>query len=134
MKNQTYTETTKGNEARDMLNRIASAVAKRMGVGLEKLRLPSGAPDAKKREYVEARHLTMTIGKRLLPERVSLAWIGNEIGGRDHATVLHAIRTVDNLCQTDKGMKRIYDELFVNLEVNLISSKIEQWITAIPQL
>ena len=130
MKN--YTEPT--NEARQMLNRIASVVAKRMGVGTDKLRLPTGTPGARRREYVEARQITMAIGKRLLPERVSLAWIGNEIGGRDHATVLHAIKTVDNLRQTDKGMKRIYDELFVNLEVNLISQDLMDRITAIPQL
>ena len=31
----------------------------------------------------------------------SLAMIGNEVAGRDHATVLHSVKTVNNLCETE---------------------------------
>ena len=34
--------------------------------------------------------------------KASLANIGQQIGHRDHATVLHACKTVDNLAFTDK--------------------------------
>ncbi len=35
----------------------------------------------------------------------SLASIGSQIGQRDHATVLHACKTVGNLTETDKQFK-----------------------------
>jgi chromosomal replication initiator protein len=40
----------------------------------------------------------------------SLAKIGAHCGGKDHATVLHACRTVNNLIDTDKQFKGyVYD-------------------------
>ena len=42
--------------------------------------------------------------------KASLASIGSQIGKRDHATVLHACRTVENLADTDKQFREyIYD-------------------------
>jgi chromosomal replication initiator protein len=35
----------------------------------------------------------------------SLATIGTQIGGKDHATVLHACKTVNNLIDTDKQFR-----------------------------
>jgi len=40
-----------------------------------------------------------------------LANIGSQIGKRDHATVLHACKTVDNLLETDKEFKKFHDEI-----------------------
>jgi chromosomal replication initiator protein len=40
-----------------------------------------------------------------------LASIGNQIGQRDHATVLHACKTVDNLTETDKQFRKYVDDL-----------------------
>ena len=41
----------------------------------------------------------------------SLSSIGFQIGKRDHATVLHACKTVDNLFETNKLFKSYVDEL-----------------------
>ena len=41
----------------------------------------------------------------------SLATIGLQIGGKDHATVLHACKTVNNLIETDKQFKNQIDEI-----------------------
>ena len=41
----------------------------------------------------------------------SLASIGSQIGKRDHATVLHACKTVDNLTETDKQFKKYVEDL-----------------------
>jgi chromosomal replication initiator protein len=43
--------------------------------------------------------------------KASLATIGAEIGGKDHATVLHAFKTVNNLMETDKSFKTQMSEL-----------------------
>lgn len=52
-----------------------------------------------KREVVQARYVSMFISRELTKE--ALETIGEKIGGKDHATVLHAIKTVKNLCETD---------------------------------
>ncbi|TAF69070.1 MAG: chromosomal replication initiator protein DnaA, partial [Flavobacterium sp.] len=43
--------------------------------------------------------------------KASLANIGSQIGDRDHATVLHACKTVDNLVATDKQFKKFVDDI-----------------------
>jgi chromosomal replication initiator protein len=63
----------------------------------------------RKRHIVQARQLAMFFAKRLT--KTSLASIGNQIGQRDHATVLHACKTVDNLTETDKQFRKYVDDL-----------------------
>ena len=43
--------------------------------------------------------------------KASLASIGSQIGQRDHATVLHACKTVDNLSSTDKQFRKYVEDL-----------------------
>jgi chromosomal replication initiator protein len=43
--------------------------------------------------------------------KASLASIGTKIGHRDHATVLHACKTVDNLAFTDKHFRKYVEDL-----------------------
>ena len=63
----------------------------------------------RKREVVQARQIAMYFAKQLT--RSSLANIGSYCGGKDHATVLHACRTVNNLMETDKDFKGYVDQL-----------------------
>ncbi len=63
----------------------------------------------RKREIVQARQLAMFFAKQLT--KSSLATIGAHCGGKDHATVLHACRTVNNLAETDKRFKRYVEDL-----------------------
>ncbi len=63
----------------------------------------------RKRHIVQARQLAMFFAKKYT--KSSLANIGSQIGDRDHATVLHACKTVDNLMSTDKQFKKYVDEL-----------------------
>jgi chromosomal replication initiator protein len=71
---------------------------------------------SRKREIVQARQLAMFFSKKLT--KSSLSSIGAEIGGKDHATVLHSCRTVEALYQTDK-MYKVY---FEDIERKLISA------------
>lgn len=57
----------------------------------------------RKREIVQARQIAMYLSKE--KTKLSLSEIGRLIGNKDHATVLHAKRTVSNLCDTDKRFK-----------------------------
>ncbi|NJB83302.1 chromosomal replication initiator protein DnaA [Wenyingzhuangia aestuarii] len=63
----------------------------------------------RKRHIVQARQLAMYFSKKLT--KSSLASIGAQIGKRDHATVLHACKTVDNLAATDKNFKTYVEEI-----------------------
>ncbi|MBC7494105.1 MAG: chromosomal replication initiator protein DnaA [Flavobacterium sp.] len=63
----------------------------------------------RKRHIVQARQLAMFFAKKMT--KSSLAIIGSQIGDRDHATVLHACKTVDNLVATDKQFKKYVDDI-----------------------
>lgn len=63
----------------------------------------------RKRHIVQARQLAMYFAKKYT--KASLASIGSQIGKRDHATVLHACRTVENLADTDKQFRKYIDDL-----------------------
>jgi chromosomal replication initiator protein len=63
----------------------------------------------RKREVVQARQIAMYFAKSMT--KSSLATIGMHCGGKDHATVLHACRTVNNLIETDKRFRAYIDEL-----------------------
>ncbi len=64
---------------------------------------------SRKREIVQARQLSMYFAKKIT--KSSLAVIGMQCGNKDHATVLHACKTIENLCQTDRYIRSIVDEL-----------------------
>lgn len=57
----------------------------------------------RKREIVQARQIAMYFCKNLT--KSSLSTIGSTIGGKDHATVLHAYKTISNLIETDRSFK-----------------------------
>ena len=63
----------------------------------------------RKREIVQARQIAMYFSKNLT--KSSLATIGSQIGGKDHATVLHACKTVGNLYETDKRFRAYIVEI-----------------------
>lgn len=57
----------------------------------------------RKREIVQARQVAMYFSKNMT--KSSLSTIGSLIGGKDHSTVLHACKTVNNLMETDKHFR-----------------------------
>lgn len=64
---------------------------------------------SRKREIVQARQLSMYFAKKIT--KSSLAVIGMQCGNKDHATVLHACKTIENLRQTDRYIRGLVDEL-----------------------
>ncbi|MBQ6573073.1 MAG: chromosomal replication initiator protein DnaA, partial [Bacteroidales bacterium] len=69
----------------------------------------------RKREIVQARQIAMYLGRSLT--KVSLAAIGSQIGGKDHATVLHACNTVGDLIATDRTFKQYVSDIEKLLKV-----------------
>jgi chromosomal replication initiator protein len=70
--------------------------------------------NTRKREIVQVRQIAMYFSKSQTKE--SLSTIGLQLGGKDHATVLHAFKTVTNLMDTDKNFKRYIDDISLKLK------------------
>ncbi len=67
------------------------------------------------RSIVRPRQVGMYLAKKLTPR--SLPEIGRRFGGRDHSTVLHAVRKIEDLMKSDDKLAR---------EINLLVRLIEQ--------
>ena len=65
---------------------------------------------SRKRQIVQARQIAMYLSRNLI-DNCSLATIGAELGGKDHATVLHACTTVSDLMSTDKSFKQYITDI-----------------------
>ena len=63
----------------------------------------------RKRHVVQVRQAAMFFAKKYT--ELSLAQIGIQCGDKDHATVLHAIRTIENMKATNKEYKDKLDEI-----------------------
>ena len=63
----------------------------------------------RKRQIVQARQIAMYMSRNLI--NCSLSTIGMEIGGKDHATVLHACTTVNDLMSTDKSFRQYVSDI-----------------------
>ena len=64
---------------------------------------------SRKRQIVQARQIAMYMSRTLVG--CSLSIIGTELGGKDHATVLHACNTVSDLMSTDKSFKQYVSDI-----------------------
>ena len=71
---------------------------------------------SRKRDVVQARQVAMYLAKTYTD--LSTAKIGNLIGNRDHATVLHACKTIKALKDVDKAFQTEMDEIQAELKNN----------------
>ena len=62
----------------------------------------------RKREYVVVRQISMTLFRLVVKSSLSKS---GEIFNKDHATVLHSIKTVRNLRETDRKFRELTDPL-----------------------
>ena len=99
---------------------IIRMVSSSMSVPRDKLAIPDHMPGSRKREYVEARQVSMYFIKENV-KNITLSTIGSYFGDRDHATVLHACKTVNNMLDTDKKYKKKFDEM--KEEISKVSAK-----------
>ncbi|MDO5608628.1 MAG: chromosomal replication initiator protein DnaA [Capnocytophaga sp.] len=90
------------------IDHIQNIIADYFQLGVEELQSKT-----RKRHIVQARQLAMFFAKKYT--QASLASIGSQIGKRDHATVLHACKTVENLNETDKMFQKYVTELTMKL-------------------
>ena len=74
-----------------------------------KMRVADLHSKRRNRQITRPRQIAMALAKELT--NLSLPDIGDAFGGRDHTTVLHACRKVDDLFKTDSKTKEDYENL-----------------------
>lgn len=83
---------------------IQEVICDYFGIKMEELLSKS-----RKREVALPRQLAMYFSKELT--NATFARIGEEMGGRDHSTVMHACDTIKNVTQVDKEIKKYVKDL-----------------------
>ena len=80
---------------------------------------------SRKREYVLARQIAMYLISKY--STATLEKIGYQFNGKDHATVLHAKKVVNNLIDTDRNIKAQIKDLdnIIKLNSRAISDNID---------
>jgi chromosomal replication initiator protein len=91
---------------------IQKTVSEYFKVDLESLK-----SKIKKREIVIPRQVAMYFCKRYT--QLTLALIGENFGGRDHSTVIHALESVEDMMKTDSNFKSSVDELGKKLKLRM---------------
>lgn len=107
--------------ARQLIDRFVSSSIQEVSVdyivnvvcGYQDIAIEDFYSKSKKRELVQARQLAMHFAKKYT--KLSLAEIGKQCGGKDHATVIHALKTVTNLLETDKQFRTLATEIEKNI-------------------
>ena len=104
--------------AEQVVSRIVS-VPKKREITVEKIRdtvcqyfnlsVDAISTKSRKREVVQTRQIAMYLSRQMT--KSPLSTIGLLIGKRDHATVLHAEKTVGDLMQIDKSFRAQVDEI-----------------------
>ena len=103
---QNITEKIVGEEHDEItIDKVQSVVCEYFNITRDTLLSKS-----RKRQIVQARQIAMYMSRNLI-SNCSLATIGAELGGKDHATVLHACTTVSDLMATDKSFKQYITDI-----------------------
>ena len=97
-------KSVKNNKNDLTIDHIQQIIADYFNLNIESLHSKT-----RKRNVVQARQLAMFFSKKYTKN--SLSTIGSQIGQRDHATVLHACKAVENLIETDRAFKKYVSDL-----------------------
>ena len=92
------------------VEKIRDAVCEYFSLSVEAI-----ATKSRKREVVQARQIAMYLSKQ--HTKSTLANIGETIGQRDHATVLHACKIVNDLMGIDKNFRKNVQDIEQKLKV-----------------
>ena len=109
--------------AKEMVDKYVKSTAKEISIEyIQKIicdffgiSIESINANTRKREVAQARQLCMYFAKKYT--NLPLSTIGQYCGNKHHATVLHACRTIHNLYETDKKMKKDIDDIDKKMKI-----------------
>ncbi len=103
---ESITEKIVGQEQNDIsIDKVEKVVCEYFNITRDTLLSKS-----RKRQIVQARQIAMYMSRNLI-SNCSLSTIGAELGGKDHATVLHACTPVSDLMSTDRTFKQYVTDI-----------------------
>ena len=71
---------------------------------------------SRRKNIAEARQVVAYLSRKILD--MPLNSVGLHLGGRDHTTIMHAERKVENLIKKDEKFKRRVDIVYNELNLN----------------
>lgn len=74
---------------------------------------------SRKHEIVRARYIAIYFMVQLFIKKYSYETIGQFVGGYDHATVTHSLKTLKNLMQTNPKVKREVDDVLKKINEHI---------------
>ena len=89
---------------------IQAIVARECGIPVRSMTRPHGIGS---REHAKERQLAIALATRLTDH--SLVRIGHFFGGRDHTTVIHAVKAVEERSRTDPAIKETMRRITLEL-------------------
>ena len=92
------------NQKEITIEHIKNVVCEHMKLDMAKFNSPK-----RTREIAQARQIAMYLSKQ--HTKAPLTSIGAAIGGKNHATVLHACKAISNLIETDKMFRHLVEEI-----------------------
>lgn len=104
----------KVSQQEKIVTEIKEIVSKHYGIPTELY-----VSHSRKRELVEPRRAGMYFAK--LHTKLSLRAIGEQFGGRDHSTVIHAVETQNNLLSYEKSTIELTKKIGQEIETLLSS-------------
>ena len=100
----------RANDRRVTIEEIQKAVVEHYGI-----RMADMTSARRSRAVARPRQVAMFLAKQLTPR--SLPEIGKKFGGRDHTTVMHAVRQIERLSAEDRSIADDLDALRRKLQV-----------------
>jgi chromosomal replication initiator protein len=101
---QVVNKTIKLEKKQITIDKIQDVVSNYFKIALKEIHSKS-----RKREIVQARQVAMFLAKEHTDH--SYSHIGNQVGKRDHATVLHACKTVKDSMEVDKKFRSTMEQI-----------------------
>lgn len=93
-------------------DRIRTTVCDYYNISVEQI-----GDKSRKREIVQARQIAMYFCKNYTSD--SFASIGSKLGNKNHATVMHSCKTVEDLIKTDKGFRLQIADIMNKLNIRV---------------
>ncbi len=94
--------------AKQLMDTALSVVCKYYGIHTSLILQPDNIKGSRKQEYVECREILMKLIRENILPTPSNKSIGEFLGNRDHSTVINGIQKINNLIETEPGMKKNY--------------------------
>jgi chromosomal replication initiator protein len=91
------------------------------------IEVPDMISKKRNREFCLPRQVAMYITYKMYPD-LSLKNIGDAFFGRDHSTVIHSVKTIEDLIYYDKGLSNTVNQLMQDchfLDINLLPNDLK---------